>query len=223
MPVPNAPARTVDVRPARRDDHDAIRDVLAVGYGDFDPDTPYLAWVLDPSAWIPRSTATLVAVDRDTDQLLGVVAFALAGTPLHEPVVPPMGDASFRFLAVDPGARGRGVGTRLVRACVERARAAGCRRLSIFTMAFMRPAQRLYAELGFDRRPDLDVEFPGGAGLALTLDLSPDAADHFAPPGPVPTTLPWYADVFDVPPGGEPGSGSAGPDDGAATDHDPKD
>lgn len=101
-PTGDSSVGAVNVRPARPDDHDAIRDILAVGYGDFDPDTPYLAYVLDPAAWIPESTATLVAVDRAVDRVLGVVAFAVAGTPLHEPVVPPMGDASFRFLAVDP-------------------------------------------------------------------------------------------------------------------------
>ncbi len=195
-PATPSPSMTtaVHVRPATGDDHARIGAILAHGYRDFGPG-PYRDYVTDPAQWADRATATLVAVD-DGDRVLGVVAFALAGTPLHEPVVPPMGDASFRFLAVAVDARGRGVGQALVRACLDRARDAGARRVAIFTMDFMGAAQHLYAGLGFRRRPDLDVEFPGGAGLALTHDLAADAAAHFAPPGPVPSSRPWYEDVF---------------------------
>lgn len=188
----------VSIRAATTDDHGAVAAILRVGYDGFQPGTPYLRWVLDPAEWAPQATATLVA-DDDDDRVVGVVAFALADTPLHEPVVPPMGDAGFRFLSVATDARGRGVGAALVQACVDRARAAGCARLGIFSMAFMTDAHRLYERLGFQRRPDLDVHFPGGVGLALTMDLVDDAARAFAAPGPVPDPLPWYEDVFEPP------------------------
>lgn len=190
---------TTTIRPARPTDHPAIARVLEVGYGGFDPSTDYFAYVTDPDRWVPDATRVFVAVDHDGSpgDVVGVVAFALAGTPLHEPVVPPMGDASFRFLAVLPSARGRGIGRDLVTACIDAARQAGARRLAIFTMAFMTDAQRLYPRLGFVRRPDLDVVFPGGDGCALVLDLADDAELHFASPGSVPDEPPWYEDVFD--------------------------
>lgn len=184
------------IRSATPTDHPGIAQVLARGYDGFDPTTEYFGYVTSPDEWAPQATDILVAVGAD-DEVLGVVAFALEGTPLHEPVVPPMGDASFRFLAVAPSARGRGVGRQLVEACIDAARAAGCRRLAIFTMDFMTEAHRLYERLGFSRRPDRDVVFPGGRGHALVLDLVPDASAHFAPEGPVPDTPPWYEDVFD--------------------------
>lgn len=191
--------RTMDdppVRRARPDDAGRISEILRVGYDGLAPG-PYLDYVLDPAQWMADATAALVA--EVGDEVVGVVAFAVAGSPLHELVVPPMGDASFRFLAVDPRARGHGVGHRLVEACIDQARAAHARRLAIFTMDFMVAAQRLYPRLGFVRRPDLDVTFPGGIGLGLVRDLAPDAADHFAPPGPVPDEPPWYESVFHEP------------------------
>lgn len=193
-PPATASTLRVRVREATPGDHASIATILGDGYAGFGPG-PYHDYVVDPARWADLASATLVAVD-DRDTVLGVVAFALAGTPLHEPVVPPMGDASFRFLAVAGRARGHGIGERLVEACLARARAAGAHRVAIFTMAFMEAAQRLYERLGFRRRPDLDVEFPGGAGLALVHDLTPGAEEHFAPPGPVPAVRPWYEDVF---------------------------
>lgn len=184
----------VPIREATTDDHAAISDILRVGYAGFEPGTPYLREVLDPSRWATRASATLVAADRGA--VVGVVAFALTDSSLHEPVVPPMGDASFRFLSVAERARGRGVGRALVEACIERARRAGGRRLAIFSMDFMTDAHRLYGRMGFRRRPDLDVRFPGGDGLALTYDLADDASDAFGDAGPAPDRPPWYGDVF---------------------------
>lgn len=194
----SSPSSTTTIRPARPADHSGIARVLTTGYDGFDPTTEYFAYVTDPDRWVPDATQVFVAVD-DLGDVVGVVAFALQGTPLHEPVIPPMGDASFRFLAVDPSARGHGVGRALVRACIDAARGAACRRLAIFTMEFMEDAQRLYPRLGFVRRPDCDVIFPGGRGRALVRDLADDADEHFATPGPVPDSPPWYADVFDRP------------------------
>lgn len=185
------------VREATPHDHAAIRAVLADGYSGFPPDTSYLDHVLDAAAWMPDATATFVA--SADGRVVGVVALAVAPSPLHESVVPPSGDAGFRFLAVSRDARGGGIGRMLVEACLEGARARGCRRVAIFTMDFMQPAQRLYEYLGFTRRPDLDVRFPGGDGLALTMDLVPDADAVFGPAGPAPAHPPWYQDVFAAP------------------------
>lgn len=66
------------------------------------------------------------------------------------------GEAQIRLLAVDDAVRGRGIGEALVDYCIERARKQGLTIL-LHTTQHMPAAQRLYARLGFTRRPDRDV------------------------------------------------------------------
>jgi ribosomal protein S18 acetylase RimI-like enzyme len=76
------------------------------------------------------------------------------------------------MLAVDPAARGRGAGTALAMACVARARAEGRSAVALHSMQFMRPAQAIYARLGFVRRPNRDWEpVPGVRLLGFSLAL----------------------------------------------------
>lgn len=155
---------------------------------------PYRDHLADPRRRFDRCTDLLVA-DLD-GEVVGTVTFVLPGDGEWEGRAVPEGDASFRMLAVDPHAEGRGIGQALVRTCIDRARAHGARRLVITTMAWMDRAQRMYAQLGFQRRPDLDIRFPSGIGYVLTYDLDPDAADAFPTPGPVPSEPPWYEEVW---------------------------
>ena len=81
-------------------------------------------------------------------------------------------EAAFRMLAVDPAVRGRGVGELLVRTCLERARAAGKRRMVLSTDPRMTAAHRLYERLGFRRLPERDWSpAPGVDLLVYALDL----------------------------------------------------
>jgi ribosomal protein S18 acetylase RimI-like enzyme len=66
------------------------------------------------------------------------------------------GEAQIRLLAVDTGAQGRGIGEALVNACIERAREEGMT-IVLHTTDHMPVAQRLYARMGFTRRPERDV------------------------------------------------------------------
>jgi GNAT superfamily N-acetyltransferase len=69
------------------------------------------------------------------------------------------GESSFRMLAVDAAARGRGVGESLVVRCVDEARALGSWAVFIHSGTWMPAAHRLYGRLGFERVPERDWTF----------------------------------------------------------------
>ncbi|MHB8505403.1 MAG: GNAT family N-acetyltransferase, partial [Acidimicrobiales bacterium] len=56
----------------------------------------------------------------------------------------------------DPAAQGRGAGSALLDACVERARAAGRTAVFLHSTPWMTAAHRLYARAGFERVPSRD-------------------------------------------------------------------
>jgi DNA-binding MarR family transcriptional regulator/GNAT superfamily N-acetyltransferase len=57
--------------------------------------------------------------------------------------------AKLRLLIVDPAARGLGLGKRLVRACIDFARAAGYRKLVLWTQSELAAARAIYEKAGF--------------------------------------------------------------------------
>lgn len=184
---------TLTVRPVRPDEHAAAGALSLAAFDAVAPMTPeYRAEVARIGARLGPGTEVLVAVAGD--ELLGCVTFADADSAFFEN--PGAGDCGFRMLAVDPTSGRRGAGTALVLACVSRGEALGRRRLAINSMTTMTSAHALYERLGFVRRPDRDVRFPSGPGMAFERDLVADAAEHFPPPGPVPQELPWYADLW---------------------------
>ena len=119
-----------------------------------------------------------VAVDRADGRVLGSVTFCPTGSSYRELARDSEGE--FRMLAVDPSARGRGVGTALAEHCIERARDLGFDALVLCSSTPMTTAQWIYKSLGFVRDPSLDWSpVPGVDLMGFRLDLEePPASDQ---------------------------------------------
>ena len=145
------------VRPARAEEIDAAgvlteRAYRAYGYFDNGIAPGYAAELANAR---PRAEAAelWVAVDAD-DRLLGTVTITLPGTTFAE--VSRDGELEFRMLAVEPDTRGRGIGSALVQAVLDRARELGRARVVLCCQDRMTGVQRLYERHGFIRLPDRD-------------------------------------------------------------------
>jgi GNAT superfamily N-acetyltransferase len=125
----------------------------------------YLRSMADAAGRAADGGVLLVAVEDG--RVVGTVTLYLgAGSEQWRP-----GDAMFRFLAVDPSARGRGVGRALFQACLERARAAGRRRMALHTTEWMTTARAMYERAGFHREPEGDAQLPGVRIIAYAAEL----------------------------------------------------
>ena len=159
------------IRVARPEEYPAVGALTVRAYvdGGFTrPESAYVPMLAD-AARRAVEAELYVAVDGE-EALLGAVTFAPPLSPYAEIADP--GEAGFRMLAVDPAARGRGVGAALVRHCIDRAMALGCTVLRLSTQPDMTAAQRLYGRLGFRRTPERDWSpTPGVQLITYALPL----------------------------------------------------
>jgi GNAT superfamily N-acetyltransferase len=117
-----------------------------------------------------RSTDVLVAVDDDGRLLGGVTYVADGDSPYAEYGL--VGVASIRMLAVDRSVQRSGTGVALVRACIDRAKAAGRTDLVLHSTPWMTGAHALYTKLGFERDESLDWDVnPSVQLLGFRLEL----------------------------------------------------
>jgi ribosomal protein S18 acetylase RimI-like enzyme len=166
------------IRPAQPEDHERLGDLTAAAYRDdglldFGAEDPYLE-VLRDVARRAEHAEVLVAADA-SGTVLGGVAFVAGPGPFAD--VAREGEAEFRTLAVAPDGRGRGVGTALVRECIDRARALGRQRVVLSTQPMMHAAHRVYERFGFRRAPERDWSpIDTLTLLVYELDLTADPA-----------------------------------------------
>jgi ribosomal protein S18 acetylase RimI-like enzyme len=159
------------IRPVRPAEYEALGELTVAAYRSV-PDHGSTSRTYEETlrnvAARARDAAVLVAVDGG-GALLGGVTYVPGPGPLAELELD--GDAGIRMLAVSPAAHRRGIGRRLVEACIDRARADGRRRIVLHTDPAMTAAQALYGGLGFVRAPGLDGLVPAVSLMAYTLDL----------------------------------------------------
>jgi GNAT superfamily N-acetyltransferase len=158
----------VTIRAARPADHEAVGELCVAAYRAAGVGHDSYDARLRDVAGRAAGAEVLVAHDGD-ERIVGTVTFVLGG-PLREIGTPEEGE--FRMLAVDPAAGGRGIGTRLVQACAERARAAGKTGLACSSQPGMVAAHAVYRKLGFVRDPARDWSpVPGVELVAFALAL----------------------------------------------------
>jgi ribosomal protein S18 acetylase RimI-like enzyme len=163
------PASSLSVQHARTEEFDRIAELTVGVYVEGGlASHGYTAELADVAG---RSTRSELLVVRDPDgRVVGSVALVLAGD--FGEIMSSDDEAAFRMLVVDSAVQGRGIGGLLVTACLDRARAAGKRRMVLSTGAMMTAAHRLYERLGFTRMPERDWSpVPGVDLLVYARDL----------------------------------------------------
>jgi GNAT superfamily N-acetyltransferase len=165
----------VIIRPVRESEHHALGDLIVAAYRAI-PDVPseatdgYEEELRDVAGRVNVGAEVVVAVTDD-----GMLAGGITYVPDHRNELAEFEDpdaAGIRMLAVDPGLQRSGAGTALTAWCVDRAIAAGRRRIILHTIKWMTTAHRIYERAGFERTTALDWEpFPGFLLMAFVKEL----------------------------------------------------
>lgn len=152
--IPLLPASTdptVVIRRVRPEEYEAVGRLRLDAYRhDYEIGDDYAEQMLDVAAH-ENVAEVWVAADASSGELLATVTTARDGsnfTPLGRP-----GELDWRLLAVDPEARGRGLGRLLTVFVIDLARARGVDRVVMNSGSDMYAAHHLYDTLGFVRLP----------------------------------------------------------------------
>jgi ribosomal protein S18 acetylase RimI-like enzyme len=155
--------RAYEIRLVRAEELPAVGKVTAEAYvgGGFVAASDSYVGMLADTARRAREAEVWVAVEGD--QVLGSVTFVVLGSPYRE--IARDDEGEFRMLAVNPAARGQGVGKALVELCLRRSRELGYAGIRMSTMDRMTAAHRVYERLGFTRVAEDDWEPEPGVSL----------------------------------------------------------
>lgn len=145
----------ITIRPARPEEHDSAADIAVSAFSK-------LGALVSPEerrglAERVRATTTdpgpgIVIVAVQGDRVVGSLVYNSSGAGQH-PLFPE-GWAFIRSVGVDDAFTGRGIGRRLVSACIDRAHAEGAKWLGLYAADANTIAVRLYRDMGFREMRD---------------------------------------------------------------------
>jgi ribosomal protein S18 acetylase RimI-like enzyme len=156
------------LREADEGDAAAVAELWTEAYADPGPEGRQEPYALQEYFAVAASAHVTVAVD-EADEVVAVAALFPPGAPGRSVAGP--GEAEFARLAVDEGARRRGIGAALVRGATERARALGAERVVLWSRPYQTDAHALYGSLGWRRVPERDGGDRDGRRWVFVLDL----------------------------------------------------
>ncbi len=167
----------LQIRDATSNDRDAIQAVTLAAY------EQYSAMMGDLWKFYRENILATLADFKPAEQIVaesdaGIVGTVLlfpAGTQFHTPDGSEVTLAfpEIRLLAVDPVARGQGIGRALMEECIRRARQSGVAAITLHTSDRMNIAQSMYVRMGFVRTPDFDFSpAPGQLVKGYRFDLN---------------------------------------------------
>jgi ribosomal protein S18 acetylase RimI-like enzyme len=145
------------VRDATLSDLGSVVSVLRAANAEFEQQVPsafYRAYVADVFDVRSRFEESQLLVAEVEGRIVG--AITLYPDASREGWGWPSEWTGIRAVAVDPSARGAGIGRELAQECIERSRALGARAVCLHTATFMRAAMAMYESLGFRRAPQFD-------------------------------------------------------------------
>ncbi|MFD5810901.1 GNAT family N-acetyltransferase [Rhodococcus aetherivorans] len=160
----------IEIRRVSPDEYDAVGALTVdvyVGGGFVEPDDPYAERLRDTAA---RDKHTEVVVALADGEIVGSVTLAEPASRFAH--IAEKGELEFRMLAVAPSARGRGVGSALVRHVLDTAYDRGDRAVVLSTQPDMVDARRIYDRNGFVPVPERDwAPVPGVELSTLVREL----------------------------------------------------
>lgn len=161
----------MQIRPVAPHEVDEAGDVTLAAYVSLLGDMVTTRYGADLRDVGSRTSGATVLVAVEDGRILGTVTLVDdPASPWSEGLV--AGEVGIRMLAVTDAAQGRGIGTALLNACLERARARRATRAVLHSTASMTVAHRIYLRAGFRRTPARDVDLPDFTLMAFTLDLA---------------------------------------------------
>lgn len=146
-----------------------VESLLRKVYVDGGFTDPQVAESLFAASEVFRRGDVLVARDRETNALAGVVIVVPADSPARRLAVDR--EVEMHLLAVGSDFRKAGLGRLLVASAIDFARRRSAPKMLLWTQPTMTAAHRLYEREGFERVPALDFERSGRAFLVYERRL----------------------------------------------------